>query len=297
MHGLSSILAPTDFSGPARHAVERAACVAREHRARLHLLHVLHAGALERLCALVGVEGAVASELISDANRRLEASAGDIRSQYASQVETSLRTGSILAEVEAQAEDMGAELVVLGARGAGFVRRLALGTTSERLLRTARRPVLVVKQKAHEPYRRVLVPLDFSDASVEGIKLARRMAPAARLVLLHAYEVPFESRMRMAGVDSGRIQDYRAQTRQAADQRLHDVAAAAGLRPGQWQPCLVRGDPSLAILEQEQEADCDLIVIGKQGAGMIADFLLGSVTKHVLAESAGDVLVSPARAH
>ena len=55
-------------------------------------------------------------------------------------------------------------------------------------------------------------------------------------------------------------------------------------------------NPSLAVIEQEQEADCDLIVIGKHGAGMVEDFLLGSVTKHVLAESAGDVLVSTARA-
>ena len=55
-------------------------------------------------------------------------------------------------------------------------------------------------------------------------------------------------------------------------------------------------DPSLAVVEQEQEADCDLIVIGKHGAGMVEDFLLGSVTKHVLAESVGDVLMSTTQA-
>ena len=84
-----------------------------------------------------------------------------------------------------------------------------------------------------------------------------------------------------------------------AEQTEHAIAArtaaAAGLRPGDWQPCLVMQDASLAIVEQEQEADCDLIVIGKHGQSIGADFLLGSVTKHVLAESAGDVLVSTAR--
>lgn len=42
---------------------------------------------------------------------------------------------------------------------------------------------------------------------------------------------------------------------------------------------------------QEQELDCDLIVMGKHGQGMLEELLLGSVTKHVLAESTGDVLV------
>lgn len=296
MNSLTHILAPTDFSGPSRHAVERAARLAREHGARLHLLHVVHAGALERLRAVLGADAAVEPELILDANRQLEALAADLGTGQSPSVETSLLQGSVLTEVEAQAEAIGAELVVLGARGAGFVRRIVLGTTAERLLRTARRPLLVVKQKAHEPYRRVLVPVDFSASSTASIALARRVAPGAFLTLLHAYEVPFESRMHLAGVDTKSIERYRAQARQLAHQRLHEVAAESGLRPGQWQPCLVMQDPSLAVVEQEQEADCDLIVIGKHGAGMVEDFLLGSVTKHVLAESAGDVLVSTTRA-
>lgn len=295
MNTLSHIVAPTDFSGPSRHAVERAARLAREHGARLHLLHVVHAGALERLRALLGADDTVESGLIQDATRQLEVLAADLGMEQIPGVATSLRQGSVLTEVEAQADAIGAELVVLGARGAGFVRRIALGTTAERMLRTTRRPLLVVKQKAHEPYRRVLVPVDFSASSAAAIALARRVAPGAFLVLLHAYEVPFESRMHLAGVDAKSIERYRAQAKQLAHQRLHEEAAAAGLRPGQWRPCLVMQDPSLAVVEQEQEADCDLIVIGKHGAGMVEDFLLGSVTKHVLAESAGDVLVSTTR--
>jgi len=296
MNSLTHILAPTDFSGPSRHAVERAARLAREHGAHLHLLHVVHAGALERLREVLGADTAVEPELILDANRQLDALSADFGGERGPGVQSSLRKGSVLTEVDAYADAIGAELVVLGARGAGFVRRIALGTTAERLLRTTRRPLLVVKQKAHEAYRRVLVPVDFSASSSAAIALARRVAPSAFLTLLHGYGVPFENRMHLAGVDTKSIEHYRAQARQFAHQRLHESAAAAGLRPGQWQPCLVMQDPSFAVVEQEQEADCDLIVIGKHGAGMVEEFLLGSVTKHVLAESAGDVLVSTTRA-
>ena len=47
----------------------------------------------------------------------------------------------------------------------------------------------------------------------------------------------------------------------------------------------------MRVLEQEEELGTDLIVLGKHGAGMTEELLLGSVTKHVLARSTADVLV------
>ncbi|HYN60231.1 MAG TPA: universal stress protein [Rubrivivax sp.] len=49
-------------------------------------------------------------------------------------------------------------------------------------------------------------------------------------------------------------------------------------------------------MEHEQDKDCDLVVLGKHGQSTAEDLLLGSVSKHVLAEGSTDVLVSTARA-
>ena len=70
------------------------------------------------------------------------------------------------------------------------MRRLVFGSTAERLLRKTMRPMLVVKQRAHEPYQRVLVALDFSAWSKPLMRLARRVAPRAHLVLLSASTSP-----------------------------------------------------------------------------------------------------------
>lgn len=91
------------------------------------------------------------------------------------------------------------------------------------------------------------------------------------------------------------LEKCRAQARQFARQRLREAAAAAGPRTGQWPPWLLMQDHSLAVVEQEQEADGDLIDIGKLGAGMVEGVLLGSVTKHLLARSVVDVLVRTGR--
>ncbi|HRC39711.1 MAG TPA: universal stress protein, partial [Rubrivivax sp.] len=187
-----------------------------------------------------------------------------------------------------------ADLLVLGARGSGFLRRLVLGTTAERLLRRTTRPLLVVRQTAHEPYRRVLVALDFSPWSAQALRLARRAAPHARLVLLSAFQVPFEEKLRFAGVDAATLDHYRAQARALATQRLYAAAHDAGLKPGHWDARIVEGDASQRILEHEQESDCDLVVVGKHGQSAAEELLLGSVTKHVLDEGSADVLVSTA---
>jgi len=74
--------------------------------------------------------------------------------------------------------------------------------------------------------------------------------------------------------------------------RLQAEAMDAGLEARDWTPCIPCADASVAIVEQEQELVCDLIIIGKHGQNMAEEWLLGSVTQHVLNESAGDVLVS-----
>ena len=251
------ILVATDFSPQARHAADRAARVAHEKRAALALVHVLPGEALASLRQWLGVANAPEVQMMASA-----------------------------------AEQLDARMIVLGARGTGFLRRLVLGTTAERLLRRTTRPLLVVRQTPHEPYRRLLVALDFSPWSGQALALARRVAPHARLVLFHAFEVPFEEKLRFAGVDIATIEAYRQKARAEATQSVHRLAEAAGLKPAQWQPCIVEGDASLRLIEKEQELDCDLVVLGKHGVAASVDLLLGSVTKHVLAEGGADVLVS-----
>jgi nucleotide-binding universal stress UspA family protein len=121
----------------------------------------------------------------------------------------------------------------------------------------------------------------------------RRLAPRARLVLLHAFEVPFESRLRFAGVDGAAIEHQRQQVHGAANRRLHALAQSAGLAHDAYETCVVEGDASQRIVELEQEEDCDLVVVGKHGQSLVEDLLLGSVTLHVLSAGSTDVLVCP----
>lgn len=286
------ILAATDFSVAARRAAERAARLAHECGAPLSLMHVLPGGALHELRQWLGAGSAIEQQLHDDARQQLRQLAGDLQAARGVAVRSVEAAGAAVDEIVREADALDAALLVLGARGQGFLRRLVLGSTAERLLRRTTRPLLVVRQAAHGSYRRVLLALDFSPWSHAAVALARRVAPQAQLVLLHAWEVPFEAKLRFAGVESATIERYRGQARTEAMHRLGALAEAAGLEPGLWTPCLVEGEASLAIVEQEQGQDCDLVVLGKHGRSATEELLLGSVTRHVLAEGQADVLVS-----
>lgn len=291
---LGPILAATDFSAPARHAADRAARLAHETGAALTLMHVLPGGALQELRQWLGTGHAMEQHLSDNARQQLRHLADELKATRHVTAQTVHSIGSVVDDILIEASGLDAALVVLGARGAGFMRRLVLGSTSERLLRRTTRPLLVVRQTPHEPYRRVLVALDFSPWSAHAVTLARRVAPHARLLLFNAYQVPFEEKLHFAGVDAATIDRYRRQARADATQRVHALAAASGLKPSDWESCIVEGDASQKIIEHEQEKDCDLVVLGKHGQSVSEDLLLGSVSKHVLAEGSTDVLVSTA---
>ena len=292
MKHLETLIAATDLSAPSRHAVTRAAMLARDTGARLELLHVVETRALDKLRSILDEQGeTIIHKLLEEARSDLTKLAAAVGEPLGIRIGVHLSSGPLLQEITAQADALDAGMLVLGARGASYMRHLLLGATAERMLRKTRRPLLVVKPLPQVSYRRVLLPVDFSPWSIEAIRFARTIAPKAELVLFNAYEVPFEGRLQYAGVDEEVIQKYRANVRQDALRDLHNLATEAGLKEENVFIEARHGEASTRILEQAQEQDIDLIVIGKHGAGMTEELLLGSTTKHVLAESQCDVLV------
>lgn len=293
MTSAQTILVATDLSAPARHAVERAFFLAALAGNELHLIHALELDTLDSLREMLGGDvSAVRAALENDARARLDELACDQAIQRGVTARPRIVVGNPLAVIATEADALDADLIVLGARGESFLRHALLGSTAARMLRkSARRPVLVVKQAPHGAYRSILIAVDFSPVSLRAIRMARQLAPDADLVLLHAFELPYEGKLTFAGVDEQVIRQYVAHEGEVRRKQLHELAAAAGLAPQEYSGRIIHGDPSQQIVAMEQEVDADLIVVGKHGAHIAEELLLGSVTKHVLAESQCDVLV------
>lgn len=290
---MKRLLAATDLSAPSRHAVDRAYRLAGELGCPLTLVHAIAPGIFDGLQALLGSDApSLDQSLLADVAARLAALDADPQRSHGVRADCAVLSGRPIDAIAGHADETDAGLLVLGARGEGFLRQLTLGSTASRLLRKTRHPVLVVKQPPHERYRRVLVAIDFSPAALAALRLARELAPTAALTLVHAVELPFEGKLQYANVDPAIIQQYRIQAQLEGMQKLRQLARDEALPDAGTQLLALHGDAARLLVEQEQEQDCDLIVVGKRGQNYVEELLLGSTTTHVLMEAQGDVLVA-----
>ncbi|MCY1442653.1 Universal stress protein family protein [compost metagenome] len=232
----------------------------------------------------------VLKRVLETAGEKIQALAALLFQRYDIAAGVQVAPGSVVTEITRVVQDKHSNLLVCGAKGQSLARRLLLGSTVQRMLSRMPCPLLVVKHAPRDAYRTLLVPVDFSPASLRSIELAKAVAPQAEIILLHVYEAPFEGSMRFAHIDQETLNHYRNVIRKDAVQQLAALSEAAGLVNA--RQIVVHGDPAWRIVEQEQELDCDLIVIGKQGESALEELLIGSITKHVLNESQCDVLVS-----
>jgi nucleotide-binding universal stress UspA family protein len=176
-----TLLAATDLSVPARHAAERAAQLAQRYSgARLTLAHAVSPGGLDALRRLLPSDpGALASGLLERAGTDLTALAAELAARHGCPVDAALVSGSPTAALATLAEARRADLLVMGVNGTRFLRELLPGPTAERMLRTARRPVLIVKQRPQVPCRRILAAVDFSAHAAAAIDAAHEWLPDA----------------------------------------------------------------------------------------------------------------------
>jgi nucleotide-binding universal stress UspA family protein len=289
MNPIRSILAATDFSDDAGHAVLRAAFLAGECRADLHLLHVISEPSLSALRQVFPTSPDTEAKLLDDARRTMDEMTAGVRARTGIAVDSSVKIGHVPEEILAAAAQ--SDMLVVGARGWNPLRDLILGTTSERLLAKCRQPVLIVKRAPLAAYQRVLVPVDLSQHSAAALRMAILVGPQAEITVVHAFGLPFEGKLWLAGVADEDIRKYQARTQREALDAISVLVKEVGGDPHRIYRRVEHGAASAFIVAREEELKADLIVIGKHGKSKAEEWLFGSVTRHVLSDSRCDVLV------
>jgi nucleotide-binding universal stress UspA family protein len=141
----TKILLATDGSREAELAGQTAADLANKTDSELHVVHVLASPLATHDPS--SFEPEVWARLEQRERKTLEDVVGKIEAS-GGEVEGSHHTaGRPDAEIVALAEEIGAGLIVMGARGVGGIRRALTGSVSDSVLRHAHCPVLVVREE------------------------------------------------------------------------------------------------------------------------------------------------------
>lgn len=292
---LRHIIAATDFSTASEHAIERAALLAQEHRARLTLAHVVPASPWEdigsRVAAAVGIEAVSHEAARKTAAEQLRRRTSELSAQRGLACDLAVVAGRPAARLAQLASREAADLLVVGAHGAHPVRQLMVGATAQKLLRLSPCPVLVVKRAPPFDYRRVLVPTDFSSAARGALRAAAALLPQARLHVAHAFELPYDDLLHYAPIGGEVIARYHAAARERLLPELDAWTEEAGIASGRHTLHVEHGYPPTLIEQWVDALDIDLVAIAAHGTSELEDTLLGSVSLHTVQAAPCDVLL------
>jgi len=181
------------------------------------------------------------------------------------------------------ADEVNADLIVVGSTESAEMAKL-FGSTADRVIRKAMRPVLMVREDLAVPPRRVLMPVDLSPLS--GLAFHKGLALLDQMASGSSIEV--EALLVMEGDPRGMASEAGALT----DLEKFVVRNSAGSGRSISRR-LVRGAVEEEIRKRTADWRADLIILGTHGRGGFERFLLGSVAADVVHRGPASVLVIP----
>jgi nucleotide-binding universal stress UspA family protein len=144
-----NILVGCDFSVDSETALESALSLAQEYQARLHLVHVIEPVAYREVLLAPGIMEEARGNLNAKLTEKLKAMVPDEVDHWC-EVQTNCLAGKPYEELIKYATIHAVDLIVLGIRGRGLVDAVLLGSTTDRVVRKSRCPVMAVGPKSAE---------------------------------------------------------------------------------------------------------------------------------------------------
>lgn len=143
--------------------------------------------------------------------------------------------------------------------------------------------------------RRILCPVDFSDASRHALEHATAIAGwyDARLLVLHVWTPPIPVVPPLLFAEPDHLELPTEAGREEVLARLREWTADAQRAGRLVDVDLVTGNPAARIIEWAASYEADLVVMGTHGRGGFERLLLGSVAERVLHRAACPVLTIP----
>jgi nucleotide-binding universal stress UspA family protein len=202
--------------------------------------------------------------------------------------------GDPLAGILDEAHERNADLIVLGEPRKTGLKELFVGTTAERVARYSNRPVLIVKRRPGDAYRRVLVAVDFSEGASRALEAAYQIAPTAEFLAVHAWQVPAVGLATRQAAENNVRHENELLRRRVARQASDHLVALEASQPRPPRIDMVEGNPFFVIRAAIGSFHPDLLAIGTHARSGIAVPMVGSLARDFLIDAPCDVPVARA---
>ncbi len=282
MYNLRRVLAATDGSEHGQAALITGSSCAERFGAELAVVSVA-----EAVMMPLGVETATLHQTVAeDLQRKVlaQVSGADLGN-----APVHLRRGLAAPTINEVADEIGADLIVVGAHPRPAVARFLVGSTAERVIRLAHTPVLVATDERSGPFQRILAAIDLSPQSRRVLDVALGIAEACGSAVRALY---VQDRLTPMLLEAALFDEK--ETRHAAAVQLRKTLAKIEVPSEVMMSQEIReGHAGHEILHAAEEWGADLIVMGTHGFGFFNRLLLGSISVYVLRHGHRATLVVP----
>ncbi len=232
-------------------------------------------------------------ESIAAARTGLEAIAADLATDGRT-IRSSVRHGRPATEIVLEAGRIGADLIVVGARGHTTIERIVIGSVSSEVVDQSHCPVLVVRTPRVD---RVLLATDGSadgDVAASFIDASGCFGdPILKVLCVVEPGMPWWAGI--SPVDERVAADTYVTVRDAAERHASEVAHTTAQRLGAGESVGEAmgqaGDVGSTIVAEAVAWHADVIVLGTRGHGVLHRALVGSTSRHVLHHAPMSVLI------
>ena len=304
---VQNIIVPIDFSNMSMQAIQIAKQLARRFGASIHLAHVRQFNYAADLMAPVPPMVPFAfTPYEHDAARSVLKELEEV----ASECGVSSATCDVLSgappfdEICRLAKTVSAGLVVMTTHGRTGLKHVFLGSTAERIVQHSSCAVLVTRRRALQTnngsqfrIKTIVVPIDFSSCSREGLRYAIAFANefGAKIILVHATYLGYVYSCEGTAIYD--IPGLQKAARKTAERKMRELVRSVNFGNVKFETVFTEGSPVLDICAFAKDHDVDLIITSTHGFTGFTHVLIGSIAEQVVRHAPCSVLVVPSHPH
>ena len=304
---LQNIVVPIDFSEMSAQAIQIAKRLTRRFGASIHLAHVRQFNYAADFVA--PVPPMVPFSFMPYEQDAEQTALKDLK-KVASECGISSAACDVLSgappfdEICRLGQTIPADLVVMPTHGRTGLKHLFLGSTAERVVQHSTCPVLVTRGKALQSnngsqfrIKTILVPVDFSSCSREGLRYAIAFATefGAKIILLHATYLGYVYSCEGTAIYD--IPGLQKAARKTAERKMRELIRSVNFGAVKFETVFTEGSPALDICAFAKDRDVNLIITSTHGFTGFTHVLIGSIAEQVVRHAPCSVLVVPSHPH
>lgn len=267
MTDIKHILLAYDFSDGAKVAVKEAFHLAKSFGAKVSVVHVMDKNISDDFLI------PLSAELETKIDEMIRQDLGS--SQGVEINDILVKKGMPYADVLKVAHDLDCDLIVVGAHGSSLLQQVFLGSVAEKIVRLSSVPVFVAREDSSRQCKKILIPIDTSDASEVSIDYAKPYAAKlnAQMQLISVVDVS----------SFGYYIEYESILKAAMDKAREKLTALKEKHGITTDVLVLEGNAKKTLSETvEKDKGIGLVMMSTHGRTGFNRFVIGSVAEHVV---------------